>query len=209
MSNDAGLSASELAAVFEHVPSGVVVVDERGYALVTNHAARALLGDAIESSSSLVDSSCGLREVRTGHAVTASNTPLARALRGELVPAEEYILPGEQQVDARRVRVSGIPLRNHSGTVRGAVSLFTDSATEVGQSKRSAEEALQTSQQRLRLALEASHMATWDYDVTNDHVTWSDEMSAISGGSPRATAGTLRASLECIHPDDRPSVEAQ
>jgi PAS domain S-box-containing protein len=239
MAGETGLSAEQLAAVLEQLPSGVVVVDDGGRPLLANQAARGLLGSLFNATESLISMaiSAGLRDVRTGRPAAPAATPLARALRGELVSAEEYTLPRVDEDDPLRLRVSGIPLRNEHGAVTGAVAVFTDVTAEVLQAKRvvrlfeveqrarteteqalaqleqelverrRAEEALQSSQHRLRLALEASRMGTWDYDVVADNIEWSPEMTLITGTPPDLANSSYSRALERIHPEDRAAVQ--
>jgi PAS domain S-box-containing protein len=176
-----GLSANELIAVLEQLPSGVVVVDGQGQPVLANYAARQLPGTCIDDSLPL----------------------LARALRGESVSGEELTVSNADGDEALRLRVSGIALRDQFGTITGAVAVFTD----VGGERRRAEEALQSSQQRLRLALEASHMGTWDYDVVQDRMEWSPEIASIVGEPLDSLSGPLSKGLKYVHPDDREALQ--
>jgi len=77
---------------------------------------------------------------------------------------------------------------------------------ELAERKRT-EAALQGSQQRLRLALEASHMGTWDYDIQADRMEWSEEMAAILGAPPDTLSGDLAHGLGYVHPEQRAEIE--
>jgi PAS domain S-box-containing protein len=189
------LSAKELIEILEQLPSGVVVVDGQGRPLLANQAARRLAQPAIDDVL----------------------THLAPTLRGESVASHEYMLARADTDEPLRVRVSGIPLRDQFGTITGAVAIVTEIAQteteealarleqELAERERT-EEALQSSQQRLRLALEASHMGTWDYDVVEDRVEWSPEMAAIVGEPLESLSGSLDAGFKHVHPEDRESV---
>jgi PAS domain S-box-containing protein len=234
------LSEAELAAALDQLPGAVVLVDGQGQPTQMNAAARRFLGRAAGERSSMMQAAvvAGMRDARSGRLVSASTTPLARALRGETVTAEEYTFPrgNSDQDEWLKVRVSAIPLRNVDGSVRGAVATFTESAehataesvsrllyaerraraeTEQALAKlelelverKRAEEALFGSQQRLLLALEASHMGTWDYDVVNDRIEWSAEMASVVGAPLDTLRGTLAEGLTYIHPEDLPTLE--
>ena len=71
----------------------------------------------------------------------------------------------------------------------------------------SANELAAVLEQRLRLALEASHMATWDYDVARDAIESAADFSQLVGRARPGRRATLRRALEQIHIDDRPAVE--
>ena len=66
---------------------------------------------------------------------------------------------------------------------------------------------LQESEQRLNLAQEISHLGSWELDITNNKLSWSDEVYRIFGLKPQEFAATYQAFLEMIHPDDRVAVD--
>jgi two-component system sensor histidine kinase/response regulator len=74
------------------------------------------------------------------------------------------------------------------------------------QERRLAEEALRKSEERLNLALCAAQMVAWDWDLLNNRLNWSDGIEALLGIAPGAFAGTYKAFLKCLHPQDRASV---
>jgi PAS domain S-box-containing protein len=231
----AGLAGAELAAVLEQLPNGVVIVDRHGQPTLSNAAARRILARTESRAASLVELAleAGMRDARTGHPVERAATPVARALRGETVSAEEYFFGAPGQPEERlRVRVSSVPLREPNGTVRGAVSMFTDIGNERQQAsriarlfeaeqraraeteqalakleqelaeRRRAEEALHNSDQRLRLVLEASHMGTWEYDVAQDRLEWSREMASVLGEPVESLSGPMSHALSYVHPEE-------
>src|SRR5262249_44545756 len=51
-----------------------------------------------------------------------------------------------------------------------------------------------------------SHVGSWEWDVLDNRIAWSDEMYAIFGSTPNAFAATYDAYLERVHPDDRQRV---
>ena len=66
-----------------------------------------------------------------------------------------------------------------------------------------ANQALRHGDERLRLALEAGRMGTWDWDLQTNRVIWSPGLDAIHGIPPGSFPGTLEAFESYIHPDDR------
>jgi PAS domain S-box-containing protein len=65
---------------------------------------------------------------------------------------------------------------------------------------------LSESEERLRLALEAGQMGTWEWTVATNEVIWSRSLEAIHGLAPGTFAGTFAAYREDIHPEDREQV---
>ncbi|MEW1952560.1 response regulator [Terrabacter sp. NPDC080008] len=51
-----------------------------------------------------------------------------------------------------------------------------------------------------------AHVGSWEWDVVNDEVSWSAELSRIYGLAPTEAMPTVEAFIGRIHPDDRPEV---
>jgi PAS domain S-box-containing protein len=69
-----------------------------------------------------------------------------------------------------------------------------------------AEEALRTSEERLRLAQWAAHIGTFDLNLRTGVDIWPPETEALYGLPPGGFGGTLTAFESLIHPDDRERV---
>jgi len=50
-------------------------------------------------------------------------------------------------------------------------------------------------------------MGSWNWDISNNAISWSDHIFRIYDIEPQAFAGTFEAFLESIHPDDRDHVQ--
>lgn len=74
--------------------------------------------------------------------------------------------------------------------------------------EREARAAQQASEQRLRLALEAGRMGTWEWDIAGGRVIWSPEEERLYGLDPGTFSGTVDEYRDRIHPDDRASAFA-
>ncbi len=67
------------------------------------------------------------------------------------------------------------------------------------------ERALAKSEERLKLALEASGQAVWDWNLATGVVDWSERAKTLFGFGPDAQV-TYDQLLERVHPDDRDSI---
>jgi PAS domain S-box-containing protein len=103
----------------------------------------------------------------------------------------------------RWVAAVAYPLKDPSGKI-GEVVLVHDDMT----ARRRAEQALQTSEERLRLALDAGRMGVWDWNIRTGELMWSDSLEPLHGLAPGTFGGTFEHFEELIHPDDRELVNA-
>jgi PAS domain S-box-containing protein len=71
-----------------------------------------------------------------------------------------------------------------------------------------AEEQARQSEERLRFALDAASMGTWDWDLTTQNVRWSANVERLHGLPPGSFDGTFPSYEREIHPDDRERVIA-
>jgi two-component system, cell cycle sensor histidine kinase and response regulator CckA len=69
--------------------------------------------------------------------------------------------------------------------------------------KREAELAQREAEERMRFALEASHVGIWEVDLTTGAARWSETLEALHGMPPGDRVGTIESILEYVHPDDR------
>jgi PAS domain S-box-containing protein len=73
---------------------------------------------------------------------------------------------------------------------------------------KQAEAALQTSEERLRLALTASNQGFYDLNIKTEEVVFSPEYALMLGYDPATYHGTKSKWIESLHPDDRELVVA-
>ena len=74
--------------------------------------------------------------------------------------------------------------------------------------RKQMEAALRESENGLNRAQQIAHLGSWEFDLVNDRLTWSDEVYRIFGLQPQQFDATYEAFLEAIHPDDRAAVDA-
>jgi PAS domain S-box-containing protein len=69
------------------------------------------------------------------------------------------------------------------------------------------EQALREARQRLAEAQAIAHVGSWEWDITEDEVRWSDELHRLFG-VPADARLVHESFLDLMHPDDRERVEA-
>ncbi|HEX5439749.1 MAG TPA: PAS domain S-box protein [Ktedonobacterales bacterium] len=125
--------AEELDRVFEAMADGIAVFDQDGRHLRFNTAYQRLLGLDTASSDYAehpLHERLALLAIRDeqGHPLAAEETPLARALNGEILAEERALDLRVRTLDGREIelRVSAAPIRAPTGQLVGAVSVYRD-----------------------------------------------------------------------------------
>ena len=72
---------------------------------------------------------------------------------------------------------------------------------------KAAEEEVLVSEKRLNRSQEIAHLGSWELDLTNNKLSWSDEVYRIFGLKPQEFGATYEAFLQAVHPDDRKAVD--
>ena len=87
-----------------------------------------------------------------------------------------------------------------ASTIAAQVAFAVDRTRTEAQARRSEE--------RLRFALDAALMGTWDWNLITNEVVWSDNLERIHGLPPGTFDGSFSSYEREIHPEDRPRVLA-
>lgn len=95
------------------------------------------------------------------------------------------------------------PMRSADGAVIGVVGIARDVTA-----RYRAERAAKLTKTRLSVALQATQIAIWDWDIKRDRWYASREYYTCLGYSPQFQAGDREVWLERVHPEDRPRVRA-
>jgi PAS domain S-box-containing protein len=72
--------------------------------------------------------------------------------------------------------------------------------------KKTAEEAVRASEERLRLAQQIAHVGSFEWNIQTGVNTWTPELEAMYGLLPGTFTGTQTAFENLVHPDDRAGV---
>jgi PAS domain S-box-containing protein len=95
-------------------------------------------------------------------------------------------------------------LRDINGCPRRVVGRLLD-ITELRESHQRENEAVRAreqSEERLRLAIEAAHLGTWDVDLVTGQAVWNDLFYELLG-EPRGGNAGAADKLQLVHPEDR------
>jgi PAS domain S-box-containing protein len=120
---------------------------------------------------------------------------------------QQAIAQGRLETEGWRVRRDGSQfwanaiatvLKDGSGQIKG----FSQVVRDVTERQRT-EEFLRQSEERWRLALEASNMGIWDWNLRTQQFTWSSQQEILFDLVPGTFSGTYEAAFARIHPADR------
>lgn len=198
------------SAILQCAPDAIVTIDDHGTIVELNPAAEQLLGpagrlaghelppDAIpplldeahRTDSHDVDGAGGL--------VASGMRFVARRANGESFPAELSVArtPFED-----RVLVTGFV--HDITTEQRAERVLLDARSQLEQRVRERTGELARSSELLREAEALAHLGSWELDLQNGSVKWSDELYRIYGQDPASFVPTLERFEASIHPDDR------
>ncbi|MGK2906652.1 MAG: PocR ligand-binding domain-containing protein [Desulfuromonadales bacterium] len=130
--------------------------------------------------------------------------------------AAQYGFPEEEYLAA----IDAAP-RVSRAAIETAMAYFMKLATMISQlsysniklvrilaERESLMHSLGESEQRLARAQEIAHLGSWELDLVNNDLTWSDEVYRIFGLQPQEFGATYEAFLEAVHPEDRTAIDA-
>jgi PAS domain S-box-containing protein len=193
---DVGLNGGErrFAWLVESlVDCAVVLVDANGRVLSWNRGAQLITGySPREAIGTHLNRCCGLDTA---------------VWRTESQALENGLSEGPLEIDGWRTRKDGskywsnavlTSVCDDAGIKRGFVELSRD----VTQRKH-IDDRLRRAQEQLAEAEQLAQLGSWERDLIEDRVWWSDELYRIFGLAPNQSPPSYQALLERIHPDDR------
>lgn len=160
------------------------------------------------------------RRAVEGHTPWTPDSPDPIPILVEDVTADPSLAPYLPTIQAEGIAAMAFIPLVYAGSVIGKFMLYRDTpgsladeellcaqlvASEVAFAvvRTRAESQASRSESRLRFALDAASMATWDWDIAAGTVHWSDNFERIQGLAKGTLDGTLEGYTKHVHPDDR------
>jgi diguanylate cyclase (GGDEF)-like protein/PAS domain S-box-containing protein len=93
--------------------------------------------------------------------------------------------------------------------VRAVPGERTREGNRVAPERPTAEDELRRTRDMLAEAQRLARLGSWEWDILNNEVSWSDELYRIYGLEPGQISPSYESFLERVHPDDREAVDAR
>ena len=185
-------SEARFQSLARAAPVGIFRIDHKGRHVYLNERWSEITGISIADAMS----NPGVRPLHPeddGKILEVSRRAL---LEGKPLRVEQRILRPDGEV--RWVLTQAVPEHDESGAFAGWLATLTDLSE-----KRASDAALAQSEERLRLALAASDMCTWEWNAPQGYVKWVGDPARVFGlpdGQQMPTSTEAMARL--VHPAD-------
>lgn len=183
--------------------AAIVVCDPAGNIVFANERAERVLGlERSEIVQRAYDAPQWRHTDLEGRPLADEDQPFVRVMRTR-APVED-VRHGIEWPDGRRrfLSIHGEPILDAAGAVESVVFSVADITAQV-----ESEAELARKSGMLELALDASRMGIWDWDVRGNRVRWSHLTCAIFARPLERGDLSLEEYVAYVHPEDRQRVE--
>lgn len=184
------LNRAILDSVLDNAPVGVALINSDLRFLIVNEA-------MANSSGRSPDDHIGLTPQQVSPQLERIEAPIRQVLETEQPILGVELATPAQSGDRREWLANYYPVRLPSGELLGVGTTMIDITQ-----RKAAERALREGEERLRMALDSSRTAAWEWEIDTNTLTASPNIGDVYGIAPEEPAG--REIYEAaIHPDDR------
>ncbi len=189
-----------LQSITDSMGEGVYSLDDQGYCTFMNPEAERLLGWTLEDMHGITLHDAVHYQDGDGNHIDHQDCMALKALsRGEVYRSDSDHF-SRRDGTLFPISINAVPLRK-DGQIVGTVAVFQD-ITE----RRRILQALQASEGRLKIALDASNTGLWDWNPQTDQAYFSEHWLSMLGYRPDELPHTGETWLALLHPEDRLNV---
>ena len=124
-----------------------------------------------------------------------------------------FVETGDARIVGRNIEIEALHRDGHEINVElgvaclrvGSQNVFSAFLRDISQ-RTEREQSLRDSQRKLSEAQRVAHLGSWEWDIPENKVTWSEELHRIYGTTPNDFEASYEAFLERVHPEDRERV---
>ncbi|QCG94114.1 PAS domain S-box protein [Azospirillum sp. TSA2s] len=191
-----------LQSITDSMGEGVFSLDRNGFCTFLNPEAERLLGWSLADLRGITLHDAVHYKDGQGRPVSGADCAVLNTVRrGEIHRSEtDHFVRRDGTIFP--IAITAVPLRE-DGRIVGSVTVFQD-ITE----RQRILTALQESEERLTVALDASNTGLWDWNPVTDHAYFSDRWLGMLGYAPGELPGNGATWLELLHEGDRDRVLA-
>jgi PAS domain S-box-containing protein len=200
-----------LNAVVNNSNEGMAVTDRNGHFLIFNEVMADLLGVApVDSKTYDWAKKFNIYHKDGNSLVPTEKLPIVRALNGEKVKDEIYLIKNPQKGNVY-LSISASPIKNETGEIIGSLVVDRDITNEFiyQENLRKANEeltnvmnSLLVSNERFKYVAKATNDAIWDIDLNTYLIKWGEGYEKLFGYKTDKNEGTYDDWQSKIHPDD-------
>ncbi len=192
--------------LFETMGQGVIYFNDRGRVVEVNPAACRILGRTFDEF--VKESEDGAVEAidEQGRRLSFEDLPLVRAMKeGQRISGD--IIGLHNPIDGQIHWIQGevVPLINPDTNQPYQYYTVVSDVTK----QKQAAKALQESEERLRLSMQAANQGFYDLNLSTGDAVVSPEYALMLGYDPTDFQETNQKWLDRLHPDDRQQVESE
>jgi PAS domain S-box-containing protein len=183
------------------IGDAVISTDRKGRILFMNPVAEKLTGwslkEAYKKPSSVIF------HIINEETRCKTVSPITRVIKtGKIAGLANHTILVRKDSTEIPIDDSGAPIIDERGNITGVVLVFRDISE-----RKKTERLLLRSEASLKKSQEIAHLGSWELDLRQNTLTWSDEIYRIFGLKPNEFKATYEAFLDTIHPEDREHVD--
>jgi PAS domain S-box-containing protein len=203
-----GRNQKLLNAIVENAEEGIAVADLEGHFIIYNRAMVELLGVQQTDSKSYDWSKIyNIHDARTGVLVPKEKLPIVRAMKGEYVKNQVYLIKNPIRGDVY-LSISSSSIKDAEGNTIASMVIDRDITDQITyeQKLNAAIAELKQSNSRFKYASQAVSDAIWDLNLATHYCFWGDGFKTLFGHNADFVIADTDFWVNYIHPDDRERV---